>query len=195
MKQALVVDDHPVVRDSLKEFLEKTFPMLQVQTSSGHGNVVEEICGKRWVFVVLDINLPNVHGLDIVKQAKTRQPETPIIVFSLHAESHYAARALRAGAVAYFSKDRSPTALVGLVKQLLDGKKVRTSITERPALSDREMQILTLIGRGMKRSAIALELGINEKTVSTYQGRLLQKLELRNVVELVRYAVEEGLID
>jgi DNA-binding NarL/FixJ family response regulator len=195
MKQALVVDDHPLVCDSVKELLEKNFPRLQVQTSIGRDNLVEEVCGKPWVFVVLDINLPTQHGLDIVKQAKVRQPQTPIIVFSLHAESQYAARALRAGAVAYLSKDRSPTALVGLVKQILEGKKIRTLITERPVLSDREMQILTLIGRGMKRSEIAIDLGINEKTVSTYQSRLLQKLELRTVVELVRYAVEEGLID
>lgn len=195
MKQALVVDDHPVVRDSLKELLEKNFPTLQVQTSTGRDDVLEEICGGQWVFVVLDINLPTLHGLDILKQARVRQPQTPIIVFSLHAESQYAARALRAGAVAYLSKDRSPTALLGLVRQLLEGKKIRTPITERPALSGREMQILSLIGRGMERSEIASELGINEKTVSTYQGRLLHKLELRNIVELVRYAVEEGLID
>jgi DNA-binding NarL/FixJ family response regulator len=195
MKQALVVDDHPVLSESLKELLEKNFPMIHVETSTGREDVVEEVCGKQWVFVVLDINLPALNGLDIVKQAKLRQPQTPIIVFSLHAESQYAVRALRAGAVAYLSKDRSPTAFLGLVKQILDGKKIKTSITERPDLSEREMQILALIGKGRKRSEIARELGINAKTVSTYQGRLLQKLELRNVVELVRYAVEEGLID
>jgi len=195
MKQALVVDDHPVLRESLKELLEKNFPMIHVETSTGREDVVEEVCGKQWVFVVLDINLPALNGLDIVKQAKLRQLQTPIIVFSLHAESQYAVRALRAGAVAYLSKDRSPTAFLGLVKQILDGKKIKTSITERPDLSEREMQILALIGKGRKRSEIARELGINAKTVSTYQGRLLQKLELRNVVELVRYAVEEGLID
>ena len=82
-----------------------------------------------------------------------------------------------------------------IVANFTQGKKIRTSITERPVLSDREMQILILIGRGTKRTEIASRLGINEKTVSTYQGRLLQKLELRNVVELVRYAVEERLID
>lgn len=84
----------------------------------------------------------------------------------------------------------SPTALLGLVRQLLEGKKIGPPIPGRPALSGREMQILSLIGRGMERREIASELGISEKTVGTYLSRLLHKLELRNVVELVRYAVE-----
>lgn len=195
MKHALIVDDHPIVRDALKEMLEKHFPMLSVQTSTGGADVCEEVCGKPWAFVVLDMNLPTVHGLDIIKQARLRQPETPIIVFSLHPESQYAVRVLRAGAVAYISKDRSPTALLSVVTQIVEGRKIITPARERPLLSDRELQILTLIGKGLKRTEIAMALGIHEKTVSTYQSRLLQKLELRNVVELVRYAVEEGLID
>ena len=194
MKHVLVIDDHTIVRDALKEMLEKHFP-IHVKTSPGGADVLEEVCGRPWALVVLDMNLPTVHGLDIIKQARLRRPETPIIVFSLHAESQYAARALRAGAVAYVSKDRSPTALLSVVKHILEGRKIKTPVTERPALSDRELQILTLIGKGLKRTEIAIALGIHEKTVSTHQSRLLQKLELRNVVELVRYAVEEGLID
>ena len=195
MRQALVVDDHPVVRDSIKDLLEKSFPALQVRTSSGHDGVLEEVCGTPWAFVVLDINLPTHNGLEIIKEAKRRQRDSPIIVFSLYSQSQYAARALRAGAVAYVSKDQPPSEIVKLANDILDGKKIQSPTVTRPVLSDRELQILTRLGRGMKRTEIAAELGINEKTVSTYQSRLLQKLDLRNVVDLLRYAVQEALVD
>ncbi|HKU53316.1 MAG TPA: response regulator transcription factor, partial [Nitrospira sp.] len=101
MKQALVVDDHPIVRDSIKELLQRAFPSVTVMDSSGGNGLLEEVCGTPWVFVVLDINLPGQNGLDIIKQTKVRRPDIPIIVFSLYSERQYAARALRAGAVAY----------------------------------------------------------------------------------------------
>jgi DNA-binding NarL/FixJ family response regulator len=97
--------------------------------------------------------------------------------------------------VAYVSKDQPPSEIVKLANDILDGKKIQSPTMTRPVLSDRELQILTRLGRGMKRTEIAAELGINEKTVSTYQSRLLQKLGLRNVVDLLRYAVEEALVD
>lgn len=194
-KQALVVDDHPIVRHAIKDLLGKSFPTLEIRTSSGHGDVLEQVCGTRWAFVVLDINLPGVNGLDIIKQAKVRQSRSPIIVYSLYSEAQYAGRALRAGATAYLSKDRSPMELVKLITEVLRGKTIEKPMVEKPVLSDREMQILTRLAKGMKRTVIAADLGINAKTVSTYQSRLLYKLELRNVVELVRYAVEEGLVE
>jgi len=162
MKQALVVDDHPVIRDSIKDLLEKSFPTLQVTTSSGHDGVLEEVCGTPWAFVVLDIKLPTLNGLEIIKEAKRRQRACPIIVFSLYSQTQYAARALRAGAVAYVSKDRPPSELVELASDILDGKQIQSQILARPVLSDREMEILTRLGRGMKRTEIAAELAINE---------------------------------
>jgi DNA-binding NarL/FixJ family response regulator len=194
MKQALVVDDHPLVRDGLRDLLQTHFPSIEVKTSAGGDGVLEEVCGTPWAFVVLDINLPTKNWLGIIKQARASHPELPIIVFSVHAERQYGGRALRAGAIAYLSKDRSPRDLVEVVRKILEGSKIRRSIPKLPVLSRRELQVLALLGKGMRRNQISTQLAISEKTVSTYQARLLEKLEMRNLVELIRYAVDEGLV-
>ena len=198
MKQALVVDDHPIVRDGIKELLQKAFPSVTIKDSSGADGLLDEVCSYPWAFVVLDINIPGQNGLDIIKKTKARRPEIPIIVFSLYPERQYAARALRAGAAAYLSKERPPGDPVEIAKSILEGgavKKPREVMVSQPLLSDREVQVLSLCVRGLSRKEISQELNINEKTVSTYRARLLHKLGVRNLVELIRYAVEEGLVD
>jgi DNA-binding NarL/FixJ family response regulator len=193
MRQALVVDDHPVVRDSVKTLLERSCPSLEVKTSPGRDEVLDEICGTPWAFVVLDINLPTSNGLDILKQARGRS-NTPIIIFSLYAEEQYGGRAVSAGAAAYLSKDRSALEIVKVANDILAGRMVNKPVLTGPALSDRERQVLALLVRGIRRGEIAVRLAINEKTVSTYQTRLFQKLNVRNLAGLVRYALEERLV-
>lgn len=198
MKEALVVDDHPIVRSGIKDLLEKAFPSIQVSVSSGDSEVIQELCARNWAFVVLDINLPGQNGIDVLKLAKTRCPDIPIVVFSLFSEKQYAARALRAGARAYLSKDRDPQDLIDAISAALRGdpvKKPRQSSPGRPVLSDREVQVLTFYVKGMNRKEIATLLKINEKTVTTYRSRLQHKLDLRNLIDLIRYAAEEGLIE
>ena len=198
MQQALVMDDHPIVRDGIQDLLQRSFPLIKIKASSGTTGALEEICSYPWSFVVLDINLPGENGLDIIKKTKQQRPEIPIIVFSLYAERQYAARALRAGAVAYLSKDRDPLDIVDAVKMVLAGRPVkggrRRSNWSQPILSDREFQVLSLFVKGMSRTEVAQHLNISEKTVSTYRARLLVKLDVRNLVELIRYAVEEKLV-
>jgi DNA-binding NarL/FixJ family response regulator len=196
MQQGLVVDDHPIVREGVKDLLQKTFPSLSIMTSSGTDGVLEEVCSRRWDVVVLDIHLPGPNGLDIVKKAKSCCPEIPVVIFSLYPEEQYAERALRAGAVAYVSKHRSPSDLLHAVKGILCGQTAkRHHLSPEPVLSERESQVLRLLAEGMGRQEISHALEINEKTVSTYKTRLLQKLGLRNLVELVRYAVDERVLD
>lgn len=198
MKQALVVDDHPIMRGGVRDLLQHAFPSLTVKESSGGDGIVEEICGSNWAFVVLDISLPGGNGIEILKKAKAACPEMPIIVYSLFPEAQFAARALRAGAAAYLAKDREAHELVAAVRAAVEGSTGRTSwgqAERRPMLSDREIQVLTLFGKGMSRKEIAEFLGINAKTVSTYKARLLHKLGLRNLAELVRYAAEEKLVE
>lgn len=198
MKQALVVDDHPIVREGVRDLLQRAFPSLLIKDSPGSDGVLKEVCEYPWAFVVLDINLPGQNGLDIIKKAKSCCPGIPIIVFSLYSERQYAARALRAGAIAYLSKDRSPRDLLDVVTMALEGKPVkkpREAIVSQPVLSDREVQVLGLFVKGMSRKEISQALSISEKTISTYRARLFHKLGVRNVVELIRYAVEEGLVD
>jgi DNA-binding NarL/FixJ family response regulator len=195
MKDALLVDDHPIVRKGIKGLLEQSFPDIKVKESLGDASVLNEICGHKWAFVVLDMHLPGQNGLDILKKAKAQRPDVPIIVFSLYAEEQYAARALRAGAKAYISKDRPPHDLVDAIKTVLKGGHVPSpsSVFPKAELSDREVQVLSLLTKGMTRKEIAHYLHIHEKTVSTYRARLLHKLHLHTIVDLIRYAAEEGL--
>ena len=172
--------------------LQTSFPSLEVKTSAGGDGLLRELCGTSWAFVVLDVSLPDQCGLTILKRIKSCCPKIPIIVFSAHPESQYAGRALRAGAVAYLSKARSPRDLIELARQILTGRQIRRSVAKQPALSARERQVLQLLAKGLRRVEISKKLRISPKTVSAHQGNLLLKLDLRNVVELVRYAIEEG---
>ena len=132
VKHALVVDDHPIVCAGVRELLQRAFPSIAVTVSSGGEGILQEICGTQWAFVILDINLPGHNGINILKHAKLRRPEIPIVIFSLFAEDHYAARALQAGAVAYVSKERSPRDLVGAVKMALQ-ERANLSQSHGPA--------------------------------------------------------------
>jgi DNA-binding NarL/FixJ family response regulator len=190
MKQALVVDDHPIVRQALKDLLQTNFPFLKVKTSASNEGIVDEICGTPWAFVVLDLNLRHGKGLDILNQTKRCCPKLPIIIFSVHSQG-YAGRALRAGATAYLSKESPPADLLALARQILGGSQI-TKASTQPKLSQRELQVLTLLAEGLRRNEIANRLDISEKTVSTHQANVILKLGLRNVLELVRYAIEEG---
>ena len=191
-KQALIVDDHPIIRESLKQLLQQTFPSLLIHESTGTDGVLEEICSYPWTFVTLDINLPGQNGLQIIKRIQTCCPRTPLIVFSLFAEDGYRARALRAGAAA--SKDRSPLELVKVIKTVLRGDRKTIGLHAEIVLSNREAEVLRLLARGMSRQDIAQTLGLSEKTVTTYRTRLLEKLNARTTVDLIRFAADEGLL-
>jgi DNA-binding NarL/FixJ family response regulator len=193
-KQALLVDDHPIIRESLKQLLQKTFPSILIRESTGADSALEEICSYPWTFVILDINLPSQNGLRIIRKIQTCCPQIPIIVFSLFSENQYRLRALRAGAVDYVSKEGSPLKLVDVIKCVLRGKTKASENIIRIVLSPRETEILTLLAKGMNRQEIAQALTINENIVSTYKARLLQKLDARNTVDLLRLAAEEGLL-
>jgi DNA-binding NarL/FixJ family response regulator len=195
MKHALVIDDHPLVCQALKGLLHTHFPSLEVTTSTGGDGVLQAVCGAPWAFVVLDVNLPGPDGLHILKQTRGCCPHVPIIIYSTYSERQYASRALLAGAIAYLSKESSPFELIEIVSQILDGGRIRRSIAQQPRLSERERQVLTLLSKGMSHADIAHALEISEKTVSTHQANLILKLGLRNSVELVRYAIEEGFAD
>jgi len=193
--RALIVDDHPIIRDGIKQLLEHTFPSMNVKDSPGTGEVVEEICdGDPWAFVLLDINLPGLNGLHLIKQIQGYRRDIPIIVFSLFSEDQYGPRALRAGAVAYVSKARSSLELLDVIKSVLRRERPVSEPNSRIDLSARESEVLTLLAQGLSRQGIAQTLGIDETTVSTYRARLLQKLDARTTLDLIKLAADEGLL-
>jgi DNA-binding NarL/FixJ family response regulator len=160
--------------------------------------------------VVLDIAMPGKSGLDALKEIKAEFPKLPVLMLSMYPEDQYAIRALRSGAAGYMTKDTAPEELVTALRTVSTGRKyISPSLAERLAfnldtdtkkephemLSDREYQVLCLIARGKTISEIADQLSLSVKTVSTYRGRILEKMKLKNNAELTNYAIRHQLTD
>ncbi len=205
----LLVDDHFIVRQGMKELLTHAFE----EAVFGEARSAEEaqplVRTQPWDVAIVDISLPGQSGLAFVKHLKQKQPRLPVLVFSMHAEDFYAVRALKAGADGYVMKDAEARELVTAVKRVLQGRKyVSGSLAEKLAvevqvespkplhesLSEREFEVFRLLASGKTISQIALVLSLSVKTVSTYRSRILAKMQMKNNVELVQYAIRNQLI-
>jgi DNA-binding NarL/FixJ family response regulator len=209
MLRVVVVDDHAVVREGLKRIIADNQNMT-VSGEAGSGNEALEVVRKTPCdAVVLDITMPDRSGMDVLKQMHAEHPRLPVLILSIHAEDQYAIRSLRAGAAGYLTKETAPEKLVEALRKIVrGGKYVSPSLAEKlvfdldrdgkqahELLSDREYQVLCMIGSGKTVSAIATELQLSVKTVSTYRARILEKLDMANNAELTRYAIKTGLVD
>ncbi|NMG31611.1 response regulator transcription factor [Aromatoleum evansii] len=210
MIRVLVADDHTIVRDGLRQLLADT-PDLVVAGEAANGDeLLARVQENDWNVLVLDISMPGRSGLDLIRQLKRERPGLPILVFSMHQEEQYAARALRAGASGYLTKEADGTLLVAVIRKVAQGsvylseKMTRLLLrelqpgSERPpheTLTDREFQIFRRIVAGGSVSVVADELSLSVKTVSTHKAHILQKMGMSSTAELVRYAVENGLVE
>lgn len=178
-----------------------------VEAASGE-EALTAVRREPWDLLVLDVALPDKHGLEVLKEVKLLRPSIRVIMLSLYPEREFALRAIKAGASGYLTKDRSPSELVKAVEEVVAGRRYITASlanqiadlldrgqpeTLHASLSDREMQVLRLLGQGKAVSIIADELALSVKTVSTYRGRLLEKLKLTTTADLIRYAIEHHL--
>lgn len=206
--RCLVVDDHPLMRQGVKDLLlGKGLCHAVVEAASGE-EALTAVRREPWDLLVLDVALPDKHGLEVLKEVKLLCPSIRVIMLSLYPEREFALRAIKAGASGYLTKDRSPSELVKAVEEVVAGRRYITASlanqiadlldrgqpeTLHASLSDREMQVLRLLGQGKAVSIIADELALSVKTVSTYRGRLLEKLKLTTTADLIRYAIEHHL--
>jgi len=208
MIRILLVDDHPVVRHGIRQILIEGFKSVSVGEASDVAAASASIRNSAWDVVVLDVTLPGASGLDLLKEIRQMRPALPVLVLSMHPASQFARRVLAAGAMGYLTKDSAPTELVQAVDQIRRGKLylgsrvpdwARTPNADSAAphdkLSDREYQVLRMIASGLTVSGIATALGLSVKTVSTYRSRLLEKLQMRSNAEVMRYAIENRLMD
>jgi len=206
----LVVDDHAVVRRGLRQVIADEWAGALIEEAAVGQAAIEAVRQHVWNAVLLDINLPDKNGLEVLKEIKAIQPALPVLILSHHVEEQYAARAYKAGAAGYVAKDGAPEELsLALRKVLAGGRYVSHSFAERivghlsgevalsahEALSDREHLVLCRIASGKTVSQIADELALSVKTVSTYRARLLKKLQLLNNAELMRYAIDRHLVE
>lgn len=206
----LVVDDHAVVRQGVRQILEDV-PELQITAEAGSGSEALAILrGSAVDVVLLDISLREQNGLEVLKQILHLDASIKVLILSMHPEKQYAIRALKAGASGYLMKDSAPTELILALNTIAQGQKYVThSLAEQlvaeisgahtaeplKLLSDRELEVMLLLARGHSISDIAKSLSLSAKTVSTYRSRLLKKLNLTNTAEIIRYAIQNNLVD
>jgi len=210
MIRVLIADDHAVVRLGLKQILSETMDLTIAGEASNGFEVLEMVREDQYDVIVLDITMPGMSGLDVLKQLKAEFPSLPVLILSMHSEEQYAVRALKAGAAGYLTKDRAPEELVSAINLLSQGRRyVTSSLAEKLAialdmdsqkmphelLSDREYQVLCFIGQGKTITQISEELHLSAKTISTYRARILQKMKMTNNAELIRYVLKNKLLE
>jgi two-component system, NarL family, invasion response regulator UvrY len=209
MIRILIADDHALVRAGLKQFLLEERSDIGIAEAASGLQTLDILRGEAFDLLILDINMPDRGGLDILKQVRAGYPATRVLVLSGYPERQYAINVLKAGASGYLSKDGPPSELIKAVAQVLAGRRyVSASLAEllvtdldvdhdKPMhadLSAREFQIFCKLAAGQSVSGIATELSLSVKTVSTYRTRVLEKMSFRSNADITSYAVRNGLV-
>ncbi len=210
MTRILIADDHGVVREGLKEIIARAPDLVLVGEAATGEEALQKALTLDCDMLVLDITMPGRNGFDIMRELRAQKPDLRILMLSMHSEEQYAVRALRAGASGYLNKETAPQELLAAIQKVaLGGRYVSSSLAEAIAfnlasgdegkphesLSDREYQVLSLIGSGKTVKQIADELMLSAKTVSTYRQRVLEKMRMSSNAELIRYAIGNRLVD
>ncbi|MGA2624817.1 MAG: response regulator transcription factor [Bacteroidota bacterium] len=210
MIRVLIADDHVVVREGLKHIISKASDMTVSAEAINGQEVIDRVREQTFDVVVLDINMPGRGGFEILKELKRDYARLPVLVLSVHPEDQVGVRVLKAGASGYLNKESTPKELVNAIRKVYTGGKFITpSLAEKLAyglevdvkalahesLSDREYQVFLMLAAGKAANEIAQELALSVKTVRTYRQRILEKLTMKNDVELSHYAIEHKLIE
>lgn len=206
----LIADDHVVVRRGLKDILSEDLKLAAFGEAQNAPEVFELLDQKDWDVVVLDISMPGRGGLDVLKELRVRYPRIPVLVLSMHPEEQYAVRVLKAGASGYMTKESAAEELVGAIVKVVSGRKyISSALAEKLAfdletgvekpphetLSDREYQVMRMIASGKTVTGISQELSLSVKTISTYRGRILEKMRMNTNAELTHYAIRNELVE
>ena len=210
MIRIVIADDHAIVREGLKRIVTGA-PGLEVVDEAADGTeVMQRVREREFDVLVLDLSMPGRSGMELIKLAKAEKPGLRILVLSMHQELQYAVRAIKSGASGYLTKESAPALLVQAIQKVAGGGAfISAEVAEQLALgampgvraqpheslSDREFEVFKLLVAGLSVTAIASQLKLSAKTVSTHKTNLLQKMGLANQSDLVRYAIKHGLGD
>jgi len=208
--QVLVADDHAIIRDGIKKILADTDDLVVTGEAADGHTVLERIAHAHFDLLILDLSMPGRKGLELVKLVKAEQPKLAILVFSMHAEEQYAVRCIRAGASGYLSKETDSELFLPAIRKVAAGgmyfsakvaELLALDVSHRKmngahaSLTDREFEVMIRIVRGTSLTDISKEFSLSIKTISTHKTHILTKLELANQADLVRYAIENHLLD
>jgi DNA-binding NarL/FixJ family response regulator len=214
-KRILIVDDHPMTRQGIADWIRREHDLTVCAEAQNAAQALDAVLKCKPDLVLTDITLPGKSGLELIKDLRALQPDLPILVVSMHDESLYAERVLRAGARGYVMKHESGDVIIWAIRQVLSGKpyvseqmstRILEGISGRPLatqcsvigpLSDRELEVFRLIGQGLSTHQIASRLHLSAKTVDTHRANIKDKLGIKSVSELIsyaaRWALQEGL--
>ena len=210
MIRVVVADDHPIVREGLKQLLSAAGDLAVVGEAQNGQEVIERVRALAFDVLLLDMSMPGKSGIELLKQVHAEKPKLRILVLSMHEEEQYAVRAIKAGAAGYLTKESAPAQLVSAIRKVAGGGAFITDSvaqqlalgampqSEGPlhsALSDREFQVFRELASGKTVSDIAAQLNLSVKTVSTHKARIMQKMNMSNPAELIRYAIHHRLVD
>lgn len=210
--RVLIADDHTMVRESLVSVLQSDGDVQVVAQASDGIEAIEKALQVRPDIIVVDLSMPRLNGIEVVRRLREALPDTRVLVLTMHQEDEYILQAVRAGASGYLVKDSAAAELLAAVRSLHAGRgyfgpqaaKTLAEQVQHPerALEDRygrltarEREVFHLMAEGMTTKEIARRLGISVKTSENHRGRVLDKLDVRNSAELVRYALRKGLLD
>ena len=200
--RALCVDDHAIFRQGVRQILLQYDRQMKIGEAPNAQAAMQLLQEAKWDVVILDLSLPDRSGLQLLADIRRDHPDLPVLVLSMHADDEYAVRAVRSGASGYVTKEGAPEELiVALEKVMRGGRYMTPALAEKVAfgvaverrhqsLSDREMEVLQLIGAGKSLKEIAAMLSISVKSVGTYRARVLEKMSMSTNADLIRYVVE-----
>ena len=204
MIRVLIADDHKIVRDGLKRILSAHGEVDVTGEAADGDQALALVRAHDYDLAMVDMSMPGLSGIDLIKRLKLEKPKLRILVLSMHGERQYAARALKAGASGYLNKDSAAELLVGAIRKIAAGgvhigdaaaaSLISADKAPHEALSDREFEVLRLLVEGLGPTDIGDKLHLSVKTVSTHKTRILEKLNVGSTAALVRYALDHKLI-
>ncbi len=210
MIKIIIADDHPIVRRGLKQIIQDEKDMKVIHEAANSEDVLVFLKEHNADVMLLDISMPGKSGLDLLVDLNNIYPDLPILILSALPEEAYAKRVIKMGASGYIHKESAPELLVPAIRKVILGKRyissklaeiLATDITAKVSkvlhehLSEREFEVLLLIGKAKKITEIAETLHISVTTVSTYRSRILEKMKMKNNSELIQYCFRHNLID
>lgn len=208
--KVLIADDHALIRKGLKQLLDDTDDLRVTGEAETGMEAVKLALSGQFDVILLDISMPDKHGIEVLQQIKQGKADLPVLMLSMHPEEQYALRSMKAGAAGYLNKQSAPAQLVNAIRQVARGKKyISTELAEQLAeglsqgyqellhqtLSNREYQTLCLMAQGKKLSEMADIMCLSPKTISVYRARLLEKMKLKTNAEAIHYAIQNHLIE
>jgi DNA-binding NarL/FixJ family response regulator len=207
-KRLIIADDHAVVRTGLQLILDETNDMAIVDEARNGEELLQKLGDQAFDLVILDISMPGMDALDVLKKIKESFPKLPVAIFTMNPDEMYAMRMIKAGASAYINKETKSAQLIEIFRHILSGKRHFTqrqtelmaeaftnpAVAAHENLTDREFQIMFMLSSGLRKTEIAEKLNLSKNTVGNHRNNIMKKMNLSSNSELTRYAIQHGII-